>query len=102
VVAYHAKVTTSTSGPASCLSPDSHRIAKVPVCWGPPSAEWSGSTTGPPYDTCKGPALWTFALICEGVEVSRSRLAQLGAPEQVRGLQRQRLSDDLARVPPPK
>ncbi|HVT58274.1 MAG TPA: hypothetical protein VHR45_07725 [Thermoanaerobaculia bacterium] len=101
VIAYHAKVTARPAVDTRCLPPGSPgRIAKVPVCWGQQSAEWSGSTTGPPNDTCKAAALWSFALGCD-MKVSQEELGKFTQRDRARGLQSsERLSNDLTHVLP--
>jgi hypothetical protein len=87
VIAYHAKLTDGGLG------------GPVPVPWGPPSAEWSGSSTGvkPPLE-CKGPAQWAFTLGC-GFTVTKRQLEQFRYPERARPLQDQ-LSTDFTLVEP--
>jgi hypothetical protein len=89
VMGYHAKVTADTTpGP-------------VPVQWGPPSAEWSGSNTGPdnPPGECKPiRAQWSFTLGCD-LTVSLGQLGLFHHQDQARGLQPpERLSSDLTHV----
>jgi hypothetical protein len=92
VVAYHARVK-----PGAVTVP-------VPVQWGPPVAEWSGSNTGPDDfpGACKPvQARWSFTLGCD-FKVTWGQLKAFHHPEPARGLQPQeRLSSDLARFPPP-
>jgi hypothetical protein len=89
VMGYHAKVTADTTpGP-------------VPVQWGPPSAEWTGSNTGPdnPPGECKPiRAQWSFTLGCD-LTVSLGQLSLFHHQDQARGLQPpERLSSDLTHV----
>lgn len=89
VMGYHAKVTADTTpGP-------------VPVKWGPPSAEWSGSNTGPdnPPGECKPVhAQWSFPLGCD-FTVSLGQLGLFHHQDKARGLQPpERLSNDLTHV----
>jgi len=93
VMGYHAKVTADTTpGP-------------VPVLWGPPSAEWSGSDTGPdnPPGSCKPiNAKWSFVLGCN-VTVGRGQLGLFHHQDRARGIQSpDRLSSDLNRVDAPQ
>ena len=95
VVGYHAKV---TSAPIH---------SRVPVHFGPPSAEWSGSATNidnpPDPPQCKVAAFWSFALGCD-FKVSSEQLRSFTHPDQARALQpADRLSHDLTHiVSPPK
>lgn len=93
VVGYQAKVTSSATKPA------------LPLHFGPPAAEWSGSSTNNEHDdppSCKGPAYWHFALGC-GFEVSTAQLGQFHHPDAARRLQpADRLSHDLTLVETPK
>ncbi|HXO21356.1 MAG TPA: hypothetical protein VOA87_15700 [Thermoanaerobaculia bacterium] len=91
VMGQHLKVTAGTTpGP-------------VPVAWGPPWAEWSGSNTGPdiPPGSCKPiSAHWSFALGCNST-VSLGQLGLFHHQDQARGLQPPvRLSKDLTHVVP--
>jgi len=98
VLAYQARVTAGgETGP-------------VPVRWGPPWAQWSGSTTGPdkagepcygqlPYGSCKPHAQWSFLTRCD-LQVSQAQLATFRYPEAARPIQPpERLSSDLTLVP---
>jgi hypothetical protein len=90
VKAYHARVR-----PGSQLS-------SVPVRWGSPAAEWSGSNTGPDDypGGCKPlPARWDFTLGCN-FQVTWGQLKNFHHPEPARGLQpAARLSTDLTKIP---
>lgn len=86
VVAHHAQVTRDTT--------------PLPlVHFGPPSAEWSGSSTNPEPPDCKPAAYWAFALGC-GFRVSQKQLFDgFDHPEEPRPLQTgDRLSSDLTHV----
>jgi hypothetical protein len=93
VVGYHAKVTLN---PAPS-PPPSH--------FGPPAAEWTGSSTGPdvpPLPECKVAAFWHFALGCD-FKVGEGQLAKFDHPDEARGLQpADRLSKDLTHIVVPK
>lgn len=88
VVGQHARVTADTvPGP-------------IPVAWGPPSAEWTGSNTGPDHGQCKTvTARWSFKMGCD-LTVSLGQLSLFTHPDPARGLQPPaRLSRDLNLVP---
>jgi hypothetical protein len=91
VVGYHAKVTSEAVRPP------------VPVHFGPPSAEWSGSATNvdpppPAPPDCKAAAYWSFALGCD-FKVSEEQLKAFTHPDGARALQTgNRLSHDLTHV----
>ncbi len=91
VKGYHAKVT------------EGGKPEPVPVLWGVPAAEWSGSNTGPdnPPGSCKPiHAQWDFKLGC-GFTVSLGQLGGFHHQDQARGLQPpDRLSHDLTHVIP--
>lgn len=98
VLGYHAKV---TAAPAS---------SPIPVPFGPPAAEWSGSATNvdvpppPAPPECKAAAFWHFALGCD-FTLSQARIVdRFKHPDEARGLQPpNRLSRDLTHiVRPPK
>jgi hypothetical protein len=92
VVGYHAMVTSSPAVPS------------LPLHFGPPAAEWSGSSTNNENDqpaSCKIPAFWHFALGC-GFKVSAEQLRHMH-PETARALQSSdRLSHDLTHIEAPK
>jgi hypothetical protein len=95
VVGYHAQVTA-----------DPFTVPSIPVHFGPPAAEWTGSSTGadvPPLPECKVAAFWHFTLGC-GFKLSQRLLtAELDHPEEARGLQpANRLSKDLTHIVVPK
>jgi hypothetical protein len=89
VVGYHAKVTAPLTKPA------------LPLHFGPPAAEWSGSSTNNENDdppSCKAPAFWHFALGCD-FTVSTAQLGQFHHPDEARRLQPpDRLSHDLTLI----
>jgi hypothetical protein len=94
VMAYQAKVTAEPILP----------VRPVPVRFGPESAEWSGSATGPDKPPppappeCKAAAYWSFVLGC-GFKVSEGQLDRFTHPDPARGLQpKDRLSNDLTHV----
>lgn len=96
VVGYHAKVTSSGDGPPA------------PIHFGPPAAEWSGSSTGVKPERCLGPAFWSFTLGCD-FKVSPRLFALTPCPgclthaEAARKLQPPAaLSDDLTCISCPK
>lgn len=93
VVGYHARVTSS---PAQ---------RPLPIHFGPPAAEWWGSSTNniEPPSGCKDPAFWHFALGCD-FTVSRTQLRdEFHHPETARPLQApNRLSHDLTHIEEPK
>jgi hypothetical protein len=82
----------------------------VSVFWGPPWAQWSGSTTGPdkpgepcfgqqPDGACKPHAQWSFVMRCD-LQVSQGQLDIFKHPEPARPIQPpSRLSGDLTLVP---
>jgi hypothetical protein len=90
VVGYHAKVTED-----SVTSP-------IPVQFGPPAAEWSGSSTGPdkpPVPECKVAAFWHFALGCDFKLSQQELVKDFHHPEEARGLQpADRVSKDLTYI----
>jgi hypothetical protein len=94
VVGYHAKVTSSGDGPP------------VPIHFGPPAAEWSGSSTGVKPERCLGAAFWSFTLGCR-FTVSPRLLAPCPSgcftrPDGARKLQPPAaLSHDLTHIVPP-
>ena len=91
VVGYHARVTSSGSG------------LPLPVFFGPPSAEWSGSSTNadpPPPEppACKVAAFWSFTLGCD-FRLSQRQLEDFEHPDRARALQpSDRLSRDLTHI----
>jgi hypothetical protein len=89
VVGYQAKVTGSPAVPS------------FPLQFGPPAAEWSGSSTNTKDDnppSCKGPAFWHFAMGC-GFTVSAHQIEHSHA-ETARRLQTGgNLSHDLIYIP---
>jgi hypothetical protein len=86
VVAHQAKVTSRPLAPP------------LAVQFGPPAAEWSGSSTSPPPPECKTAAYWSFTLGC-GFEVSQQQLQPFNHPEEARALQPpDRLSRDLTHI----
>jgi hypothetical protein len=88
VVGYHARVTAAPGG------------GTVPVHFGPPAAEWWGSSTNAEAPSCKDPAFWHFTLGCD-FTVTRQQLGPLAPPDTARPLQPQdRLSHDLIHVVP--
>jgi hypothetical protein len=88
VVGYHAKVTSS-----------SDKASALPIHFGPPAAEWSGSSTGTKPGLCKGPAFWSFTLGCD-FTLSLQQLAGRTA-EGARKLQPANLlSHDLTKIVP--
>lgn len=92
VMAYQAKL----AGPTPTVAP-------VPVLWGLPAAEWSGSNTNwDPVGACKPvPAQWSFILGCN-FSVSASQLRLFRHADTLRRLQPEnRLSHDLTRVEEP-
>jgi len=91
VVGYHARVTSG-----SARSP-------IPIHFGPPSAEWSGSSTNVDPPACKPAAFWSFTLGC-GFTVSTGQLHDhFDHPDRARPLQpSDRLSRDLAHIVKPK
>lgn len=92
VMAYHAKV----AGPTLPVAP-------VPVLWGLPASEWSGSNTGwDPPGACKPVAAqWSFIRGCN-FTVSESQLRVFRHADAARRLQPPaRLSQDLVRVDKP-
>lgn len=86
VVGYHARVTSS---------PDQ---SPVPIHFGPPAAEWWGSSTNAKPPACKDPAFWHFALGCD-FTVSRSQLRHFEHADTARPLQSS-LSHDLTHIDP--
>jgi hypothetical protein len=91
VVGYHAKAISGPAGPP------------VPVLFGPPAAEWWGSSTnaGPP--SCKNPAFWHFALGCNFTVSALQLRNQFRHPDRARALQApNRLSRDLTLIEAPK
>jgi hypothetical protein len=90
VVGYHAKVTEDP-----VTSP-------IPVHFGPPAAEWTGSSTGPdkpPVPECKVAAYWHFALGCDFKLSQQELVKEFHHPEEARGLQPpDRLSKDLTHI----
>jgi hypothetical protein len=93
VMAYHAKVV----GPTVPAAP-------VPVLWGLPAFEWSGSNTGwDPPGACKTtPAHWSF-IRGFNFTVSESQLRVFRHADAARRLQpAARLSNDLMRVEKPQ
>jgi hypothetical protein len=85
VVGYHAKVTSSQD-----QSP-------VPIHFGPPAAEWWGSSTNANPPSCKDPAFWHFTLGCD-FTVSRHQLDHFHHADTARPLQTS-LSHDLTHIP---
>jgi len=91
VVGYHAKVTSEQTD------------SPVPVYFGPPSAEWSGSSTNadpPPPEppACKVAAFWSFTLGCD-FKLSQKQLEDFEHPDRARALQPpDRLSHDLTHI----
>jgi hypothetical protein len=92
VVGYAAKVTQLPSN------------GLVPLHFGPPAAEWTGSATNvdlpppPAPPECKVAAFWHFALGCN-FEVTEHQLAMFTHPDGKRMLQPQeRRSRDLTRI----
>jgi hypothetical protein len=72
----------------------------IPVLWEQPSAEWSGSNTGPddfPGDCKPVPARWSFTLGCN-FTVTWAQLGLFHHPEPARGIQPS-VSNDLALIP---
>jgi hypothetical protein len=86
VVGYHARV---TSAPASL---------PIPLHFGPPAAEWWGSSTNANPPECKNPAFWHFALGCN-FTISRQQLEHFTHPDTARPLQTS-LSHDLTHIVP--
>jgi hypothetical protein len=92
VVGYHARVTK-----------DSIHLPTIPIYFGPPAAEWSGSSTGPdkpPVPECKVAAFWHFALGCDFKLGQQLLVEDFHHPEEARGLQPpNRVSKDLTHIP---
>ncbi len=92
VMAYQAVVVSSNrTGPP---------VAPLPVLWGLPAAEWSGSNTGwDPVGACKPiAAQWSFILGCS-FTVTDNQLRSFRHADAARRLQPpERLSHDLTRV----
>ncbi|HEV7669601.1 MAG TPA: hypothetical protein VGS22_13840 [Thermoanaerobaculia bacterium] len=90
VMGYHAKVTANTT------------TEPIPVDWGLPAAEWSGSNTSPDESPgeCKPiSAKWRFSLGCD-LTVGHGQLGLFRHADAARGLQPpNRLSSDLNRLP---
>jgi hypothetical protein len=91
VVGYHAKV---TDDPVS--------VPPIPVHFGPPAAEWTGSSTGPdvpPLPECKVAAFWHFTLGCDFKLSQRQLVKEFHHADEARGLQPpNRLSKDLTHI----
>jgi len=91
VVGYHARVTAGGTA------------LPLPVHFGPPSAEWSGSSTNadpapPEPPACKLAAFWSFTLGCD-FRLSQKQLEEFDHPDRARALQPpDRLSRDLTHI----
>jgi hypothetical protein len=94
VMAYQARVLPS---------PELGVVAPVPVLWGFPAVEWSGSNTGwDPVGACKPvPAQWSFILGCN-FTLTENQLKVFRHADAARRLQPPaRLSNDLTLVKKP-